>query len=803
LTSLAIITGPTSPSALNLVAVQQDNNIYGINQQGQVAWAIAQVVLPVRMWPGMTLNTIVNGVLLVASPDGLWSVNLATGALVDAHSFALCELGSATPRQVSYSRGVQAVSVVTTDGCAYDVTVNSVTGIIVSTKISQGNPIMYVTRLPLYIVVTRFDSVVEVYSASQHTLLWTYTPLVPTTIWSPLWQENGRFLATTTDTSTISVFDGATGALVVALSLPQQNQLRNEQWVSRIIDDIMIVFTNENVMAFDVSPYIGNQTSATARMKWSGTRSHYGTSYSNFQVYTDVNRARLIIYDVSNPTNAWMSAVDIHTGAINWTIRSDVGSIPPTFQDDVVVFPSPPGPQLYDLATGQPVVTVVNTQVAVWNAALLIGTGATQRFVTATNDTTTQTTPALYITVTAVNVAPAPPPVPTLPVPQSSLAPGNTLPPATAPTTLPPNEQLPSLGCLGAVQVGVPAFVTCVNQNIISLLLPNTQIPCDQLSFVFQQCVVSYTDAMIQTNCGSGVNFLTNHLLPSANSTASLPLCRPLGGSMCAAGTNFCLALAAPANASLATPQNLPSWYSIYSPPCHPTVCPAASAADDERSHRHFDTTATRSDGHPHAAPWTDRHAHTNAPRATNTPTPPPSPTDPTPPPPPMSPPLVAAFPGTTVLPSATLLQSDISTALYNGRQSVMVVVLSQHPAAPVSLTFAFLGDNADNVFNEAKSYGLDKLAAAIGATSIEPALQPTPPAPKKSHATVIALSIVISLLVVGGAGVAAFLYLRTRRQSRRVERDLLLNAGRVDSNADGNELGSVAARKERVSLVA
>jgi hypothetical protein len=794
---------------------------------GAVLWT---ATLP--SYTGVPNPLLMGNVVAAPSEYGVWIINASTGNLTLDHRFATCELGGAQPtlqaqlgNRVLYAGG---------SGCMYLATIDPTTGATSSVKAAQWARLASAVWLfPTVAVAVGSTTTIAAFDLTTLQRLWSYTLPNSVSVWVPQIVANGRYLIISVSSQMVIVVDAFSGVQVRRILVPNAHTLVTFVSLAAALENTLIAITTNNVIAISVDPFV-DATSNASVLTWvtplpavcdtagppgsSNTITASGTLVivcnGGFGAYNEVNGAMLSSYSSSSFTIAVHAAYDYAVFA-----NTEDGTT-----------------KIISLKTGAVAAHVQqgnNIAVTSANAALIPVSASAFRAVSLGTNTDQQWTVSSILWMAPGD---APPPLPTQTGPQSSIIGHSTAAP-TLPWTLAPGEQLPPLGCVAAVRDAVPAFVACVNRDVITaqLHLPLAGIDCTPVGAAFQRCVVLYTNAMIETGCGAGVGFLAQHLLPAANASASLPLCRPAGGSACATG-DFCAALAVPSNSSLATAQHLPPGYAVYPSGAIPAFAPvplattttAAPSSTDNNYHDHDDRGAKHHDSgaehnnhdHDYSANYhndgstkhhdDDRSASGNAinnlnsnahssdhVRAAAHPHPhhhasgPPVAT---------SLPLVAMFAANQYLPSRALLESSLSGALFNNHLPVAVAIVDEQFVEPKFVKFEFLGQNAVNIYATALDYGLPKLAEAIGATSMAPETVPPPPTPappKPSSKTGLIVVIVLVAIAAAFAIVAAGMLLRQNRKLQAAVREgdylLNVNQGRASSAVgSGAELRTV-----------
>jgi hypothetical protein len=804
---------------------------------GAVLWTAS---LP--SYTGVPNPLVIGNVVAAPSEYGVWIINASTGNLTLDHRFATCELGGAQPtlqaqlgNRVLYTGG---------SGCMYLATIDPTTGATSSVKSAQWAEITSAVYLfPTVAVAVGSTMTIAAFDLTTLQRLWSYTLPNSVSVWAPQIAANGRYLAMSVSSQMVIVIDAFSGVQVRRISMPNAHTLVTFVSMAAVLDNTLIAITTNNVIAINVNPFVASMSNASvltwvtplpAMCQSAGEGAPYGMITASGTLVTACS-GTFGAYDAI--TGVMLSTYSSSSSLFTIAVHADYDYAVFANGDDGIV-------KIISLKTGAVAALVQQgNNIAVSSAAAALIPVSASAFRAVSLGTTIN---EMWTVSSILWTAPddAPPPLPTQTGPQSSIIGHSTAAP-TLPWTLAPGEQLPPLGCVAAVRDAVPAFVACVNRDVITaqLHLPLAGIDCTPVGAAFQRCVVLYTNAMIETGCGAGVGFLAQHLLPAANASASLPLCRPAGGSACATG-DFCAALAVPSNSSLATAQHLPPGYAVYPSGAIPAFAPVPLATTTTAAPTTTTTTtitttvapntttavpnttttttttaptttttavpSTTTNAPPPATPSTTATATAPVTTSTATPTPattsapPPTPTPtttaPSGPPVATSLPLVAMFAANQYLPSRALLESSLSGALFNNQLPVAVAIVDEQFVEPKFVKFEFLGQNAVNIYATALDYGLPKLAEAIGATSMAPETVPPPPTPappKPSSKTGLIVVIVLVAIAAAFAIVAAGMLLRQNRKLQAAVREgdylLNINQGRASSAVgSGAELRTV-----------
>jgi hypothetical protein len=521
----------------------------------------------VPQFSGSAPLTMVGDFISVPTELGLMILDARTGNVTDVHRFAPCLLGAAAPNILSaldnrllYSGG---------GGCLYLATVDVVNGTVSSVQASQWTSLATsITLLPTVAVFIDATSTVTGFDPVTLAKLWSYQLPFDVTSWAPMVYANGRYVVIVTTGTSVTILDSGTGSLVRTVTLAQHTLVGGTA-LSGIIDNKLYALSDTHIVAINVDPFAN---SSAASFAWTSTLASGGLFANDNDIVVATPSGALVA--------SWeggFGAFSRATGALLWQMTLPTPSL--YVQNEYVIDNGDGAVTVRDAMSGGILaVLAVNggNDIVSSGPALLVRGAAndptTERILSIganEGETTVFVTSALFRKPASTAA-----PVPTQTGPQSSIIGHSTAAP-TLPWTLAPGEQLPPLGCVAAVRDAVPAFVACVNRDVITaqLHLPLAGIDCTPVGAAFQRCVVLYTNAMIETGCGAGVGFLAQHLLPAANASASLPLCRPAGGSACATG-DFCAALAVPSNSSLATAQQLPPGYAVYPSGAIPAFAP-------------------------------------------------------------------------------------------------------------------------------------------------------------------------------------------------------------------------------------
>jgi hypothetical protein len=557
----------------------------------------------------------VGNFIVAASDLGLWTLDGHTGNIVEDHRFEPCELGAAQPSFVSARDNRVLYS--GTGGCLYLATIDPQRGNVSSVKAPQF------TALASQVVLLPS---VAVFVNAQLTTITAFDPVTLQRRWQlvgtqatvgPIIVANGRFVVIISTTNSVAIVDGYSGVVVRQVSIAPHTFLTGQGSTTEVVDNVLYALSQSHVVAVNVDPYLSG-SNATGLL-WVGI--------APTAVFSTGNTIALLPSGMLLVT--WSSGFGGFTPlnfSLVWQVTDSALAL--TFQHGYVLNSGHgANVNVYDSQTGALVAAVsVNTQETEGEAGVAVVVPSSN------GDRDADRVVAIFNTDEGgYNIAsarfPKPnttaPAAPTAVAPQSSII-NFTLPAApTQPWTLAPGEQLPPLGCVAAVRDAVPAFVACVNRDVITaqLHLPLAGIDCTPVGAAFQRCVVLYTNAMIETGCGAGVGFLAQHLLPAANASASLPLCRPAGGSACATG-DFCAALAVPSNSSLATAQHLPPGYAVYPSGAIPAFAPVPLTTTTTAAPTTTTTTTITTTVAPNtttAVPNTTTTTTTTAPTTTST----------------------------------------------------------------------------------------------------------------------------------------------------------------------------------------
>jgi hypothetical protein len=521
----------------------------------------------VPQFSGSAPLAMVGDFISVPTELGLMILDARTGNVTDVHRFAPCLLGAAAPNILSaldnrllYSGG---------GGCLYLATVDVVNGTVSSVQASQWTSLATsITLLPTVAVFIDATSTVTGFDPVTLAKLWSYQLPFDVTSWAPMVYANGRYVVIVTTGTSVTILDSGTGSLVRTVTLAQHTLVGGTA-LSGIIDNKLYALSDTHIVAINVDPFAN---SSAASFAWTSTLASGGLFANDNDIVVATPSGALVA--------SWeggFGAFSRATGALLWQVTLPTPSL--YVQNEYVIDNGDGAVTVRDATSGG-----ILAVLAVNGGNDIVSSGPALLVRGAANDPTTERilsvgtnggeTTVFVISALFRKPASTAAPVPTQTGPQSSIIGHSTAAP-TLPWTLAPGEQLPPLGCVAAVRDAVPAFVACVNRDVITaqLHLPLAGIDCTPVGAAFQRCVVLYTNAMIETGCGAGVGFLAQHLLPRANASASLPLCRPAGGSACATG-DFCAALAVPSNSSLATAQQLPPGYAVYPSGAIPAFAP-------------------------------------------------------------------------------------------------------------------------------------------------------------------------------------------------------------------------------------